>query len=195
MRPRNLSPRALRDIEQAVDDIAASAAGPTFADRFAVAVAEAAEQVARRPLIGHRRLELLPSRFRFWATKGFDYLLVYDAEHPERTGAAARAAFRQRAGHAIDQIARAAPIPALTDALAAPTDFGAVARALRDPVAFQAALPLDPLADALARGVILENFWRPRRWACSQPKTSDARSAGSRARLPISAGGRISYSA
>lgn len=64
-----------------------------------------------------------------------------------------RAAFRERAGHAIDQIARAASISALTEALAAPTDFGAVARALRDPTAFQAALPLDPLADALARGV------------------------------------------
>ena len=66
---------------------------------------------------------------------------------------AVRAAFRERAGHAIDQIARAAPIAALTDALAAPTDLGAVARALRDPTAFQPALSLDPLADALARGV------------------------------------------
>ena len=84
MRPKNLSPRALRDIDQAVDDIAASAAGPAFAGRFAVAVADAAEWVARHPRLGHRRLELLPGRFRFWAIKGFDYLLVYDAEHPDR---------------------------------------------------------------------------------------------------------------
>lgn len=84
MRPRNLSPRALRDIDKAVDDIATSVAGSAFADRFAVAVADASERVARRPLLGHRRLELLPPRFRFWAVKGFDYLLVYNAEHPDR---------------------------------------------------------------------------------------------------------------
>jgi len=63
-----------------------------------------------------------------------------------------RDAFRERAEHAIDHIARSATIEALIDALAAPTDFGAVARALRDPNSFPAALPLDPLADALARG-------------------------------------------
>lgn len=68
-------------------------------------------------------------------------------------GKAMRDAFRQRAGHAIDQIANSASIEVLADALAAATDFGAVARALRDPTAFLAAVPLDPLADALARGV------------------------------------------
>lgn len=84
MRPQNLSPRALRDIERAADDIAASGAGPAFADCFAVAVADAAERAARRPLLGHRRLDLLPGRFRFRAVKGFPYLLVYNAEHPDR---------------------------------------------------------------------------------------------------------------
>lgn len=68
-------------------------------------------------------------------------------------GKAMRDAFRQRAAHAIDQIAKSASIEVLADALAAATDFGAVARALRDPAAFPAAVPLDPLADALARGV------------------------------------------
>jgi plasmid stabilization system protein ParE len=84
LRPKNLSPQALRDIDNAIDDIAASVAGPAFADRFAVAVADTAERVARHPLLGHRRLELLPGRFRFWAVKGFDYLLIYNAEHPDR---------------------------------------------------------------------------------------------------------------
>jgi plasmid stabilization system protein ParE len=84
VRSRNLAPRALRDIDTAVDDIAASIGGPAFADRFAVAVADAAERVVRRPLLGYRRLELLPPRFRFWAVRGFDYLLVYNAEHPDR---------------------------------------------------------------------------------------------------------------
>ncbi len=68
-------------------------------------------------------------------------------------GKAMRDAFRQRAGHAIEQIANTASIEALADALAASTDFGAVVRALRDPAAFPTAVPLDPLTDALARGV------------------------------------------
>jgi plasmid stabilization system protein ParE len=83
VRPKNLSPQALRDIDQAVDDLAASAAGPMVADRFAVAAADAAEWVGRHPLLGHRRLELLPGQFRFWRVKGFDYLLVYNAERPD----------------------------------------------------------------------------------------------------------------
>ena len=66
---------------------------------------------------------------------------------------AMRDAFRERAGHAIDQIAKSASIEVLADALAASTDFGAVVRALRDPAAFPATVPLDPLTDALARGV------------------------------------------
>ena len=52
VRPQNLSPHALRDIERAADDIAAGVAGPAFANRFAVAVADAAERAARRPLLG-----------------------------------------------------------------------------------------------------------------------------------------------
>lgn len=66
---------------------------------------------------------------------------------------AMRDAFRQRAGHAIDQIAKSASVEVLADALAASTDFGAITRALRDPTAFAISMPLDPLADALARGV------------------------------------------
>ena len=63
-----------------------------------------------------------------------------------------RDAFRRRAEHAMEHIARSATIEALGEALSAPTDFGAVARALGDPAAFTASRPLDPLADAWARG-------------------------------------------
>lgn len=73
-------------------------------------------------------------------------------KHVRDPGQGVRDAFRERARHAIDHIASSATIETLTDALAAPTDFGAVARALRDPNSFSAALLLDPLADALARG-------------------------------------------
>ncbi len=84
MTPPNLSRQALRDIDKAVDDMVEAGAGLAYAERFAVAAAETADKIARRPLLGHRRLELLPGRFRFWAIRGFDYLLVYNAEHPER---------------------------------------------------------------------------------------------------------------
>jgi plasmid stabilization system protein ParE len=84
VRPKNFSPQALRDIDKVVDDIAASVAGPAVADRFAVAVAHAAERVARHPRLGHRRPELLPGQFRFWAVREFDYLLVYNADHPDQ---------------------------------------------------------------------------------------------------------------
>ncbi len=67
-------------------------------------------------------------------------------------GEIVRDAFRRRAEHAMEHIARSATIEALGEALSAPTDFGAVARALGDPAAFTASRPLDPLADAWARG-------------------------------------------
>jgi len=82
--PPNLSLQALRDIERAVDDMIKGGARLAYIERFAIATAETAERIARRPLMGHRRLELLPGKFRFWAVRGFDYLLVYNAEHPER---------------------------------------------------------------------------------------------------------------
>ena len=54
----------------------------------------------------------------------------------------------------MEHIARSATLEALGEALSAPTDFGAVARALGDPAAFAASRPLDPLADAWARGAV-----------------------------------------
>ena len=79
-----------------------------------------------------------------------------------------RDAFRRRAEHAMEHIARSATIEALGEALSAPTDFGAVARALGDPAGFAASRLLDPLADAWARG------------------------AAERARLSVEAGGLLS---
>ena len=78
-------------------------------------------------------------------------------------GKAMRDAFRQRAVHAIDQIAESATIEVLADALAAATDFGAVARTLRDPAAFPAAVPLDPLADASRVAWPTVRGWLPKR--------------------------------
>lgn len=74
------------------------------------------------------------------------------APHRRDEGNLVRDAFRRRAEHAIEHIARSARLDMLAEALTAPTDLGAVARALGSAGAFGPALDLDPLADALARG-------------------------------------------
>jgi len=79
-----------------------------------------------------------------------------------------RDAFRRRAIHAIDHISQSADLDVLAQALAAPTDFGAVAAALGGAAMPQVARDLDPLADAVARG------------------------AGERERLAAAAGGLLS---
>ena len=76
--PRNLAPQAVRDVEAAADWFADSPGGESLARRFVRAVILAADRVARRPFLGHRRLELLPDPYRFYAVTGFDYLLVYN---------------------------------------------------------------------------------------------------------------------
>ena len=63
-----------------------------------------------------------------------------------------REAFRRRAMGAVDRMAREASPEALTEALAAPTDSGSVARLLADDAAGEALRHLDPLAGAIARG-------------------------------------------
>jgi toxin ParE1/3/4 len=82
--PHNLAPQAIRDVEDAAAWFADGPGGELRARRFARAVAAAAGRVSRRPLLGHRRLELLPDPYRFYAVTGFDYLLVYNTA---RTGA------------------------------------------------------------------------------------------------------------
>lgn len=67
-------------------------------------------------------------------------------------GELVRDAFRRRAGHALERLARSASLDELALALEAPTDYGAVARALGSSAVPDAVLDLDPLADALARG-------------------------------------------
>jgi len=68
------------------------------------------------------------------------------------TGELVRNAFRRRAEHALERLARSATLDELAQALEAPTDYGAVARALGGSAVPDAVLDLDPFADALARG-------------------------------------------
>ncbi len=81
-RLRHLAPQAVRDVEEAADWLADSPGGVVLARRYLSAVIEAFARIAQRPLLGHRRPELLPARFRFHAVRGFPYLLVYNAERP-----------------------------------------------------------------------------------------------------------------
>lgn len=81
------------------------------------------------------------------------------AEHHARApraraeGDLVRDAFRRRAETALEHLASSADLEDLARALEAPTDYGAVARALGTSAVPVAVLDLDPLADALARGV------------------------------------------
>lgn len=67
---------------------------------------------------------------------------------------AVRGAFVRRASAAIERLAARMPPDALVDALAAPTDVGAIARLLgRAELAGPAVAEIDPLVPAIARGV------------------------------------------
>lgn len=74
------------------------------------------------------------------------------ASRARTEGELVRDTFRRRAGHALDRLASSASLEELAQALEAPTDYGAVARALGGSTVPDAVLDLDPLADALARG-------------------------------------------
>jgi plasmid stabilization system protein ParE len=78
--PQTFSPRTIRDVEEAAAWLAERDGGEQLARRFARAVGAAAGRIARRPMLGHRRLALLPDPYRFHAVTGFDDLLVYDIE-------------------------------------------------------------------------------------------------------------------
>lgn len=81
--PRNLAPRAIRDVEDAAAWFADGPGGVDRARRFAQAVAAAAGRISQRPLLGHRRAAFLPDPYRFYAVTGFEYLLVYNAERAD----------------------------------------------------------------------------------------------------------------
>ena len=53
-----------------------------LARRFLTVVIEAAARFSQRPLLGHRRTDLLPDPFRFRHITGFPFLLVYNADRP-----------------------------------------------------------------------------------------------------------------
>ena len=58
-------------------------AGAAGAERVSAAL-EAADLIARRPMIGRVRLELASDRYRFWALRDLPYLLAYEVPHGRR---------------------------------------------------------------------------------------------------------------
>ena len=84
-RLRNFAPRAAADLDEAVSWMLYGPAGAVGAERLLSAALEAADLIARRPMIGRVRLELASDRYWFWALRDFPYLLVYEvAEHGRR---------------------------------------------------------------------------------------------------------------
>ena len=83
MLPRNLAPRAIRDIEDAAAWFADGPGGDDLARQFTQAVAAAAGRISQRPSLGHHRAAFLPDPYRFYAVAGFDYLLVYNKERAD----------------------------------------------------------------------------------------------------------------
>lgn len=71
---------------------------------------------------------------------------------PPATPDPLREAFRRRAVGAVERMAREASTEALTEALAAPSDTGTVARALAEQATADVLRRLEPLAGAIARG-------------------------------------------
>lgn len=71
---------------------------------------------------------------------------------PPATPDPLREAFRRRAVGAVERMAREASSETLTEALAAPSDTGTVARALAEQATADVLRRLEPLAGAIARG-------------------------------------------
>jgi antitoxin ParD1/3/4/toxin ParE1/3/4 len=70
----SVSRRAVREIEEIIDYIAAD--NPDAAERVRHAILEAFGRLAKRPGIGHRRVDLTPLPLRFYTVAG-RYLVAY----------------------------------------------------------------------------------------------------------------------
>lgn len=69
---------AAADDLRRIDDYIFLNDGASAAERVSTALEDAFDRLAERPLIGHRRTDLITRPYRFWSTMGF--LIVYDAD-------------------------------------------------------------------------------------------------------------------
>ncbi|WP_158747452.1 type II toxin-antitoxin system RelE/ParE family toxin [Acidisphaera sp. L21] len=72
-----LAPRARAELVEAVRYLAQDS--ESAARGLRLAVGEAARLIGARPLAGRERLELAPTRYRFWSLTRYPYILVYEA--------------------------------------------------------------------------------------------------------------------
>ncbi len=79
MTRRVFAPRALRELREAAAWIAEDS--PDAAEALLIAVLRAADLVSAKPALARVRLDLAPSRFRFWSLRGYPYILVFDVEN------------------------------------------------------------------------------------------------------------------
>jgi toxin ParE1/3/4 len=74
---RLFATRARRELREASGWIARKS--PVTAHALVAEAVRAAALLARQPMLGQPRLDLLPEPYRFWSLRGFPYLLVYNS--------------------------------------------------------------------------------------------------------------------
>jgi plasmid stabilization system protein ParE len=75
---RNFSRQAAADLDHEVGRLLDQGGAAAVAEKLLTTVLAAGERLAERPLLGRRRLELLPEPYRFWSIPRWRLLLVYD---------------------------------------------------------------------------------------------------------------------
>jgi plasmid stabilization system protein ParE len=75
---RNFSQQAAADLDHIVGWLLDHGGAPAAAERLLTTVLAAGETLAKRPLLGRRRPDLLPAPYRFWSIPRWQLLLVYD---------------------------------------------------------------------------------------------------------------------
>lgn len=74
---RRFAPQTQADLDEAVGWLLDHGSAAGAAERLLVSVLDAAERLAERPLLGRRRLDMLPDPFRFWSLPQHALVLVY----------------------------------------------------------------------------------------------------------------------
>jgi plasmid stabilization system protein ParE len=76
---RNFAPQAQADLDEAVSWLLDHGHTSAGAERLLTSVLEAAALLARRPVLGRHRADLLPHPYRFWSILRHRLILVYDS--------------------------------------------------------------------------------------------------------------------
>ena len=72
------TPQARRELQTAVAWIADD--NPDAAEGLLRAALQAATMISRRPNLARVRLDLAPSRYRFWSLRGYPYSMVFNTD-------------------------------------------------------------------------------------------------------------------